>query len=581
MYPRSLMLCLVIISLLLTACPVVQKPEVPRILFPADGASYEEGNLVSCTASLEVLWESSIDGVLGNGASISVVLSPGLHTVSAVGADGAVCSISVLVRAAVYTVGEWKMLRSNAASASCVLAPGAYKVFAVGGSSACTVSVEMAEYQKQRSEKKLIPVGASRLAMPVFSTPARLFVSAKKMTTRATRGTKTGDTRQFRVANPEYGTGTPGWTVDAECVYTDATISIWKDTAYSVDPDILADYIDKLHGIVLPRVQALWGEREEPDSDGKLALLMTGKLNEQELAVGFFNPCDFFPYNGNPSSAEYNPTSNEMDILYMGIPVADSDRNFNRYSLLATAAHEYQHLVRFSRKTWIRLINGDQNPPLETLSFDEGMSHLTESLVGYGVSGGNVSFAAYYLGKTGDISLCGLDRNGADDSAGKRGMAALLLYYLFIKKGGAVHSASDPSIIEDKGGLAFIRKSIDYYGTGWDYVQECFGKDMQTLLADFGKSIIEDNGVPNNCIDSFTGEPVNLDPFMGSLTSLHDPSLTFTLVGPARTTMADTVALVSTSLSFFDTWFLSDKTKFRINRITGNAQTLWGFFMGH
>mgnify|MGYP005846009137 CR=1 FL=1 len=579
MHNRTLTLFIAALALLLLGCPSPQIEQAPVILFPTNGAVYEEGMLVSCTASSDAVWTSSVDGALGSGKTISIDLSPGEHCISAASAEGSTSSINLVVRPAEYVAGTWKILRSSVASASCVLAPGAYKIFAVGGDSSCTVSVDWSEYQKASTSIMHKSTPPPRILAPVLQVPKNLFSKAKKAQVRSPGNVKAGDTRQFRVANPEYGTSVPGWTVNAECVYADASIAVWKDSEYTVDPDILADYLEKLMTIALPRAKALWGAQEEPDNDGKLALLLTGRLNEQELAVGFFNPCDYFTYNDDPSSADYNPTSNEMDILYMGIPAANEDRNFNRYSLLATAAHEYQHLVRFSRKTWIRLVLGDPNPPMETPSFDEGMSHLTETLVGYGVSGGNVAFAARYLAGTADFSLCGLDRNGADDSAGKRGMAALFLYYLFSMKGGLMYSQTDPALLVDKGGLAFLANSIDYYGTGWDYARDRFSKELQSLLLDFGKSILENSNTSGNTIDTFTGEPVNLDPWMGPLTSPCDPGLTFMLDGPVLLAWCSEYCLIPSSLVFLQSVSKPEKSKLTLIKKSGAGNSMWGFYM--
>ncbi len=579
MHARAIILFIATLALLLSGCPSPQIEQAPIILFPASGAVYEEGSLVSFTASSDAVWTSSLDGALGSGKTISIDLSPGEHCISAASAEGSTSSINLVIRPVEYVAGAWKILRSGAASASCVLAPGAYKIFAVGGASGSTVALDWSVYQKNRGSAINSTALPARILAPALQVPKTLLRSAKKLQVRLPRTVKAGDTRQFSVANPEYGTGVPGWTVNAECVYADAAIAVWKDTAYSVDPDILADYLEKLVTIALPRAKALWGAQEEPDNDSKLALLLTGRLNEQELAVGFFNPCDYFPYNDNPASADYNPTSNEIDILYMGIPAANEDRNFNRYSLLATAAHEYQHLVRFSRKTWIRLVLGDPNPPMETPSFDEGMSHLTETLTGFGVSGGNVAFAAYYLSRTADFSLCGLDRNGASDSAGKRGMAALFLYYLFSMKGGLEYSQTDPALLVDKGGLVFLANSIDYYGTGWDYARDRFSKELQSLLVDFGKSVLENSGVSGNTIDTFTGEPVNLDPWMGTLTSPCDPNVTFTLEGPVLLAWSEEYSLIPSSLVFLQAVSKPDKSKCSILRTAGTGQTCWCFYM--
>ena len=81
-------------SISITVDPVPNDPPVVSLTAPANGSSFEEGELVTFTGtatdaedgplSASITWSSSLDGALGSGASVSTTtLSVGSHTISA------------------------------------------------------------------------------------------------------------------------------------------------------------------------------------------------------------------------------------------------------------------------------------------------------------------------------------------------------------------------------------------------------------------------------------------------------------------------------------------------------------------
>jgi hypothetical protein len=513
-----------------------------QIKFPINGTCYDEGVLVSFIANKPVHWESNKDGFLGAGKSLSTALSVGAHTIKAIGTDGGSALVSVTIQEIPYISGEWRFSVPQYVTKSLPLPVGNYYPLLVGGSGALAIQVEISGIPATLSQKMSQKMNYSTqpdikvpLRDPQFSLPRSFMSIQAGLSQRVAQGIQPGKisldytigtVRTFHVADPSKGTAEPGWIVNARCITkTDSTV-LWLDTEDTVDEALLSSFITTLSEKVLPRMRLIVGTHIDPDEDGIFHILMTGKLNDQKMAIGFFNPCDFFPYNDDISSDAYNPTSNELDILYMGCITDTTDQNYNLYALLATAAHEYQHLVRFSRKTYYRLLQGDSDPPIEDTAFDEGMSHLIESLAGYGVSGGNCAFISAYLQNTDVITLYGADRDGSIDSAGKRGMDALFLYWLMEKAGG--FSFSNEAIV-DLGGLQFIKDSISYYGTGWTYLQEKFGKDISRLLTEFAMEITE---FPFSSIevyiikDPYTQEPLTIHPYMGVVQSPQVPGKT-------------------------------------------------------
>ena len=138
--------------------------------------------------------------------------------------------------------------------------------------------------------------------------------------------------------------------VYAEKFYEDERITVWIPENYNFDRKLLKQVVENLQEILLKRVNQLWGDCADVNRDGTFALLFSPTINDEKVAVGFFNSADFFENNNDLSSKSYNPYSNEMDLLYIAIPEENS-RNYNVNSITATIIHEYTHAINFTNKT--------------------------------------------------------------------------------------------------------------------------------------------------------------------------------------------------------------------------------------
>lgn len=586
MHPRITLIAIVLVLFVSCSQPVQEVSEAVHILFPSAHASFEEGTPVSFVADKSVQWYSSLDGYLGEGKTIVANLQQGAHSIRAQKASVS-SEVAITIAPLLYTANTWRTLVLRQLQQDIILPAGAYAPLLCGDSSSVTIAISQDSAPKSFSKSYGGEAVSSSIKTPdpirdvqLVLLPGLAAGNQRKALYRSVnsflpQNLKTtispGDINNFHVADPSKGTGYPGWEITARCVYANEQLVLWVDTEDAPSDETLNTFFNTIVTRILPRVQEIIGVHLDPDEDGVLNILMTGKLNSQRLAIGFFNPCDFFPYNDNQNDQTYNPTSNEKDILYCGI-VDEQDSAFSFPSLLATVAHEYQHLCRFSRKTYSRLLQGWENPPLEDTAFDEASSHLMENLVGYGISGGNIKFVQQYLQNPENISLTANDRDGNDDSAGKRGMGALFLFYLMEQQGGFHISGSD---LCDDGGIAFIRNSIDFAGTGWAYIQQRFGQDLSTLLYAFGQTIVSYpyDSTPISIIsDPATGEPITLHPYLGSVSS-------YTLNGPAKIVPASMFTLLPYSLAFLDTWQMTAKKKVAFSQ-SGKINTgLIGFYM--
>ncbi|MDR2921857.1 MAG: hypothetical protein LBU85_00785 [Treponema sp.] len=330
----------------------------------------------------------------------------------------------------------------------------------------------------------------------------------------------TGGKRTFFVINTKTQLALPH-EIQAELFYQSDALSVWLPEGYNMSNSLIFDdCIQRIETIVLPRIENLWGKSADIDGDGRIALLFSHTLNDEQVAIGFFNPSDFFKRNEDTHSDAYNYASNEMDIIYVAIPDTEPNSSYSLQNVIATIAHELTHACTFTSKTYNRILNGDSNAKREDLFLDEGLSHLTENLCGFGVSGGNVRFLKRFLEDTSMYSLCGPNRIGQNDSAGMRGAMTLFLSWLFWKSGGMSWDASNQILLNDKGGILFLRKLANSAKTGLDNIENSFGKPVYLL---FNEMLDEINRYRmtgrsfNYITDPITNEAVDFFVNMGAL----------------------------------------------------------------
>ncbi len=585
MYPR---ISIIIGSLfLIVSCshPVMELTETVHILFPSAQASYEEGSPVSLVADTNVQWYSTIDGYLGEGKTLLVYLTRGYHTIRAQ-KGAAIGEIPLTITPIRFIPNSWRTVLLRQGQQNLALPLGTYIPFLCGNTAEMAVTITLAPNAKMirvdTNRDSSEPFRDIAMALPPGITAIQKRLLSRSNSSVLSKNTispiEPGTIRAFHVADPSKGTNAPGWEITARCAFSSDQFVLWVDTSDALSDEDLHTFFTKITTHVLPRVQKIIGVHLDPDGDGVFNIVMTGKLNQQRLAIGFFNPCDFFPYNNNEQDVAYNPTSNELDSIYCGI-IDEQDSAFRIPSLLATIAHEYQHLCRFSRKTYSRLLQGWDNPPIEDTSFDEAASHLMENLVGYGISGGNILFVQKYLQNPDRISLTARDRDGSTDSAGKRGMGALFLFYCLEQQGG-FHISGDE--IYDDGGFVFFKNSIDYAGTGWNYIQQRFNMDLASILFMFGKSIVSypfSNKSISIVLDPETGEPITLNPYLGTIAASEPNIPTYTLNGPAKIELSGPFTVLVNSVVFLKDWQLTTQNHITLSQNSKNCTGILGLFM--
>ncbi len=164
-----------------------------------------------------------------------------------------------------------------------------------------------------------------------------------------------------------------------------------EPTFSSADYQAFAEAFDQ---DVRPFTDELFGTPEDLDGTGRVTAFFTQEVNRltdpdsDQVVLGFFFGRDLFPTEGS-NGLEACPTSNERNMFYLRVPdeegevgspqSADQVRRFT----ISTLAHEHQHLVNLSR----RLFVNEAQELFEELWLNEALSHITEELLFYRLSG--------------------------------------------------------------------------------------------------------------------------------------------------------------------------------------------------
>lgn len=206
------------------------------------------------------------------------------------------------------------------------------------------------------------------------------------------------------------------------------------------------------------------------DGNGVVIIFLTPRVAAAGAnIVGYFASDDLLP-------SAMKRYSNAADILYMRPPGAQIPLD----AISGTIGHEYQHMINFYAKTILRASQR------EDVWLDEGLATFAEDMLGYG-SDSFTNIAAYL--KTVDqtsLTGAGISCPGATtpDNACRRGMAHLLVRYLFEQKGGAAW-LDDPSKVTDQGGVAAVKKLVQSGDTGTLlFTQAATDKSFSAWVAD-------------------------------------------------------------------------------------------------
>ena len=235
-----------------------------------------------------------------------------------------------------------------------------------------------------------------------------------------------GETENFRVlASLSSVTSYVEVTGKIRCI--GSKVVFYVDTAVSsevlADSDVqtLCNEFDTVAG----NEQTIFGETSDVDGDGKLHILMTKQINRLGalgggIITGYFYAGDLYTRSNS------NSVSNYREVIYTLVPDPSGQygtaisKSFAMSNLLpAVLPHELQHAISYNQ----HVFENDGSPEENWLN--EGMSHLAEDIMGYGVE--NPSRYAMYLASP---STYGVVTQGSPNLM-ERGEAYLFMRFLY------------------------------------------------------------------------------------------------------------------------------------------------------
>lgn len=550
MKPNKIFFIFLFVSLLSCRHNSIQ-PKNFTIVSPVVGNVYYDDIPTACAIDkniTSVSWSSSLDGNLGTGAQISCRLSAGTHIITARDKQRDI-SVSVSI-----TVTERNNIEKNGTRFllpylpyTCVIKNNQYKPYIVsldGSASELTCITELlpkARYSNNvdnnitakanglnNNEDDLSDVGDGlKLFRCTGSGDMQKLqvVSHPQIFRRnSTAPLQDENERSFLVVNTAHQSGQPH-NILFKRYYTSDTIAVWLPKEYIADTAAIDACIAEFENTIYIRVTEIWGTAADIDYNKKFTIAFSPTINDEKRALGFFNPADFFKRNTDTNSENYNPASNESDIIYAAIPSLIPDDQYFYKSIAATIGHELTHAITFTKKTYNRIKAGDTQAKRAEIFLDEGISHLSENLIGYGISGGNIKFFQVFLSNTLGYSFCKNSAAGLDDSVGQRGAMTLFLSWCFWQKGGMTWDSKTPVHVKDAGGIAFLQKLISSPYTGWEAIGEAFGTPTDTLflqmLSDLRRRCPATGFLPYKQ-DPLTDEAVEFLPCMGKIEGVVD-----------------------------------------------------------
>lgn len=330
--------------------------------------------------------------------------------------------------------------------------------------------------------RDILPVGVKKQAMACTdANPSTCGASMLCVIPEGMTGGECASTLTIKF----YGTGPNAENVNATVRKVGQKVAIVVDDANNAavsDGDV-SELVKRFDEHIAPRDHQLFGEPtvngKDRDGNGVVTIFLTSRVGQiSSSLVGFFFGDDML------STAE-RPYSNAADILYMQPPGGSVTLD----ALSGTIGHEYEHIISYTAKV---LKNQSDR---EEVWLDEGLATFAEDVLGYGRD--SFTNVLAYLGAVGDTSLTGygLVHSSEQEADGfeRRGMAQLMVRYVFERAGGAAYPASGGGEITDSGGVAAVRRMVQGPATGIDaLVAGGQGKTFEQWLGDLMTTVAVD-----------------------------------------------------------------------------------------
>jgi hypothetical protein len=143
-------------------------------------------------------------------------------------------------------------------------------------------------------------------------------------------------------------------TVRAVATYVGSGMIFLEDVA-NPGPAFLESELQSLDALyaehIAPTVSDYFGDNQDVDGNGRIVVLMTKSVNEQQNVLGYV-------WSGDQISTTYCPGSNEAEIFYGVVPDPQGQvgHAWSKEDVLgfypALITHEVTHVVQFSERIW-------------------------------------------------------------------------------------------------------------------------------------------------------------------------------------------------------------------------------------
>nr|WP_040507258.1 peptidase MA [Leptospira wolbachii] len=217
--------------------------------------------------------------------------------------------------------------------------------------------------------------------------------------------------------------------VPVDLVSSGTNVEVYKERSLSVNYD-LVKFARDFDTTTYPKLIATFGTPSDVDGDGKVKILVMdirdGATANSAYVAGYYDPINFFPDNFLS-----RVRSNYAEVLYMDGKelIAALTRDPNAFA--STAAHEFQHLLRFPR---MRAANHN-----DEIWINEGTSEVASDIAGYGPQNSRMDC---YSGVTDSRCLDGINGvslldwdNSSSDILKQYSFAYVFMRYLYDSSG--------------------------------------------------------------------------------------------------------------------------------------------------
>ena len=219
--------------------------------------------------------------------------------------------------------------------------------------------------------------------------------------------------------------------VNSRLVAIGEKVLIYLEDGYSLDNSTLEELVNSFDNNINSTLMdnfAFYNQAEyDWDGNGRTTILiedMGGSLNGG-MIMGYFYSRDYY------DDSYISGNSNEADMFYInyqGVREAEVNSYFSLDSVLATIAHEYQHLIFFVNK-----MNSGRDPYSTDTWINEGFAMLAEYLAGYRDYRSDYRVNNYYFPYPGQTSVMAWEQSPSD-----YGASSLIAYYLYEKLGSRI-----------------------------------------------------------------------------------------------------------------------------------------------